>query len=181
MLEGKSVNLRLAEKEDLPLIGAWRNNPEFQGEHNPLMQESNAGLAKRYDNLRPDEKWFLIEKKDGTRIGLMVTGPEGEAQEIGFGVIPDERGKGYCTEAVMIAVDYLFLAKPLACVQATTETSNTASQRVLEKAGFRRDGIARKASFARGGWRDEFLYRILREEWSGPKILTKPYVNNKIG
>lgn len=175
------MNLRVAEKEDLPLIGGWRNNPEFQGEYNLLMQESNADLAKRYDNLRPDEKWFLIEKKDGTKIGLMVTGPEGEAQEIGFGIVPNERGKGHCTEAVKIAVDYLFLAKPLACIQANAETNNIASQRVLEKAGFRRDGIARKANFARGDWRDEFLYSILREEWNGPKILTKPSVNSRRG
>ncbi len=179
MLEGKSVNLRVAEKEDLPLLGLWRNSPEFQGEHNPLMQEPIGSLAKRYDNLPPGEEWFLIEKKDGARIGLMVMVPEGGAKEIGFGLLPGERGKGYCTEAVKIAVDYLFLAKPLVRILANTEAGNIASQRVLEKAGFKREGIARKATFARGGWRDEAVYSILREEWGGPKILTKQTANDK--
>ena len=32
MLEGKNVNLRIREKEDLPLIAEWVNNPEFWGE-----------------------------------------------------------------------------------------------------------------------------------------------------
>ncbi len=63
LLEGKTINLRVAEKEDLSLIGEWRNNPEFQGEYNLLIQESKRELEKRYDNLRLEEKWFLIEKK----------------------------------------------------------------------------------------------------------------------
>jgi ribosomal-protein-alanine N-acetyltransferase len=48
-----------------------------------------------------------------------------------------------------------------------------ASQRVLEKAGFKKEGIVRKCIFIRGEWRDEFLYSILREEWKEPQILTK--------
>jgi RimJ/RimL family protein N-acetyltransferase len=108
LLEGKTVNLRVSEKEDLPLIEEWRNNPEFQGEYNVLIQESKDELEKRYDNFRSDEKWFLIEKKDGTKIGLVAFELGGGVQEIGSGIISNERGKGYCTEAVKIAVDYLF-------------------------------------------------------------------------
>jgi len=173
MLEGKAVNLRVSEREDLSLIGDWRNNPEFQGEYNLLIQESKEELAKRYDNFSPDEKWFLIEKKDGTKIGIIVLEIEGGVQEIGYGIIPNERGKGYCTEAVKIAVDYLFLSKSLVRIQAHTNVKNTASQRVLEKAGFKKEGVVRKRIFVRGNWRDEFLYSILREEWKEPKILTK--------
>ena len=173
LLEGKNVNLRMAEKEDLLSIGEWRNNLEFQGEYNLLIQESKEELAKRYENFRPDEKWFLIEKKDGTKIGLIVLEIEGGVQEIGYGIIPSERRKGYCTEAVKIAVDYLFLLIPLVRIQAHTNVKNTASQRVLENAGFRKEGIVRKRIFVRGNWRDEFLYSILREEWIEPKILKK--------
>jgi ribosomal-protein-alanine N-acetyltransferase len=173
LLEGKIVNLRVAEKEDLSLVGEWRNNPEFQGEYDLLIQESKEELAKRYDRFHPDEKWFLIEKKDGTKIGLIVLELEGGVQEIGYDIIPNERGKGYCTEAVKIAVDYLFLSKPLVRIQAHTNVKNTASQRVLEKADFKKEGTVRKRIFVRGSWRDEFLYGILREEWKEPKILTK--------
>ncbi len=173
MLEGKTVNLRVAEKGDLLLIAEWRNNPEFQGEYNLLIQESKEELENKYDNFHPDEKWFLIEKKDGTKIGLVVLELEGGVQEIGYGIIPNERKKGYCTEAVKIAVDYLFLSKPIVRIQAHTNVKNTASQRVLEKAGFKKEGIVRKRIFVRGNWRDEFLYSILREEWKEPKILTR--------
>jgi RimJ/RimL family protein N-acetyltransferase len=50
---------------------------------------------------------------------------------------------------------------------------NKASQRVLEKASFQREGTIRKALFNRGELRDYCLYSILREEWKEPKILTK--------
>jgi RimJ/RimL family protein N-acetyltransferase len=163
----------VSEKKDLSLLGEWRNNPEFQGEHNLLIQESNAELEKRYDNFRPDEKWFLIEKKDGTKIGLVILELEGGMQEIGYGIIPSERRKGYCTEAVRIALDYLFLSKPIVRIQAHTNVKNTASQRVLEKAGFKKEGIVRKHIFVKGDWRDDFLYSILREEWKEPKILKR--------
>ena len=165
--------MRVAEKKDLPLIGEWRSNPEFQGEYNILIQESKDELEKRYESFRPDEKWFLIEKKDGAEIGLVVLELENGIQELGYGVIPNERGKGYCTEAVKIALDYLFLSKPIVRIQAHTNVRNMASQRVLEKTGFKKEGIVRKRIFIRGKWRDEFLYSILREEWKEPRILNE--------
>jgi RimJ/RimL family protein N-acetyltransferase len=71
-------------------------------------------------------------------------------------------------------VDYLFLSKEIVRIQAQTDVGNTASQKVLEKAGFKKEGIVRKLIFVRGEWRDFCLYSILREEWKEPKILTKP-------
>jgi RimJ/RimL family protein N-acetyltransferase len=50
---------------------------------------------------------------------------------------------------------------------------NFASQKVLEKAGFKKEGTIRKSAFIKGEWRDGCLYSILREEWKGPKILTR--------
>lgn len=179
MLEGKTINLRVAERKDLPIIGEWRSNPEFQGEYNVLIQESKDELEKRYDNLGPDEKWFLIEKKDGTKIGLVVLELEGGLHELGYGVIPNERRKGYCTEAVKIAVDYLFLSKPTVRIQAHTNVRNKASQRVLEKVGFKKEGTVRKRIFIRGRWRDEFLYSIIRKEWKEPRILEKGNLTQK--
>ena len=110
MLNGKAVNLRVAEKEDLPDIGVWRSNPDFQGEYNLLIQESTEDLKKRYENLRSGEKWFVIEKKDGATIGLLTLELVGGVQEMGYGIIPNERRKGYCTEAVKIAVS------PVCCI-----------------------------------------------------------------
>ena len=70
-------------------------------------------------------------------------------------------------------VDYLFLSKEIACIQAITDVRNTASQKVLENAGFQKEGTIRKRFSIRGEWRDGYLYSVLREEWKEPKILTR--------
>jgi len=170
LLEGKNVNLRVMEKEDVPLLAEWFNNPDFSGEYNPLEQESRTEIEKKFNDLKSS----IIEKKDGSKIGSIGHFATAEKLlEIGFSVIPPERGKGYCTEAVKILVDYIFLSRDVMRLQARTDVRNVAAQKVLENAEFTKEGIVRKSIFIRGEWRDMFLYSILREAWKEPKILTK--------
>jgi ribosomal-protein-alanine N-acetyltransferase len=177
LLEGKNVNLRVMEKEDLPLLTEWFNNTEFLGEFGTTSQTSRAEVEKYLESTLFETKAFIIEKKDGSKIGYvlqfnMLT-PYAKIQEIGYAIVPSERGKGYCTEATQLMVDYLFLSKGIARIQATTHTKNVASQKVLEKVGFKREGTFRKPVLFRGEWTDGFIFSILREEWKEPKILTR--------
>jgi RimJ/RimL family protein N-acetyltransferase len=173
LLEGKTVNLKTVEKEDLPLISEWMVNPDFLGEFVALWQKSRMDWQKRYDNLKPEEKWFLIERKDGAKVGFIQHFPIQGFQEIGYALVSGERGKGYCSEGVQLIVDYLFLSKDLVRIQACTDVRNLSSQKVLEKVGFKKEGTIRKEEFVRGEWRDKYLYSILREEWKEPRMLTK--------
>ena len=177
MLEGKLVNLRVMEKEDLPLFAEWANMPEFFGEYNPLRQISKMEIEKDFEKSTLEEGQFIVEKKDGSKIGyichFVLVHPCGKLLEIGYSLVPNERGKGIGTEAVEIMVDYLFLSKDKMRIQACTDTRNVASQKVLEKAGFRKEGTMRKYFFLRGELRDACVYSILREEWKEPKVLTR--------
>ena len=160
------------------LLIEWTDKPEYRGEYFSPTQRSRTDFEKELSEPGPFEfKDFLIEKKDGTKVGWMsffyALHPMGKTLEIGYSMIPSERGKGYCTEAAQIIVDYLFLSKEAPCIQATTHIKNKQSQRVLEKVGFKREGIMRKRYFVRGEWTDVVLFSILREEWKEPKILTK--------
>jgi len=165
------------EKEDMPLLVEWFNNLEFRGEYTSLMQSSTEETEKAFENNPFEMKRFIVEKKDGNKIGFVahfnVLHPMAKLLEMGFILVPSERGKGYCTEAAKIMLDYLFLSKDTMRIQAVTDVRNLASQKVLEKAGFKKEGQMRKFAFIRGEWRDGYLYSILREEWKEPKILTK--------
>ena len=169
LLEGKNINLRIVEKNELPTLAELCNNPEYLGQYIWLPQQSIAEWEKRYDNLTPDTKWFFIEKKDGTKIGTMFHWPTEHAFEIGYVLVPNERQKDYCTEAVTIMLDYLFLSRNIVRIQALTDAENMASQRVLQKVGFKKEGTIRKSGFTRGEWRDRCLFSILREEWKEQK------------
>ena len=177
MLEGKNVNLKLMEKEDLPLLAQWLNNPEFWGRYFSPLQRSMTEMEKMLESNPLEMKAFSIEKKDGTKIGLVshfnMLAPYGKMLEIGYALVPSERGKGYCTEATQLMLDYLFLSKDIDRIQATTHVGNVASQKVLEKGGFKREGTLRKAIQSRGEWTDLVIFSILREEWKEPKILTR--------
>lgn len=180
MLEGKNVNLRVVEKDDVDFLVESINDIDFDSEFLPISQTSKADALRKFENpsqiaILCERQRFIIEKKDGTKIGTIahwLAQPE-RFLEIGYDVVRLERAKGYGTEAVQMIVDYLFLSKDAARIQAFTNVRNLASQRVLEKAGFKREGTLRKAGFVRGQTTDAYLYGIVREEWEEPKILTK--------
>jgi RimJ/RimL family protein N-acetyltransferase len=179
LLEGRNVNLRLMEKEDVDFMVQLRNDIN-SNPYVSVKQISKAEAMKEFDNptalaLITERRRFVIEKKDGTKIGYMAHWlvQQSKQVEIGYFMIPSERRKGYCSEAVQIMVDYLFLSKDIVRIQAGTDMRNKASQKVLENVGFVKEGTVRKAAFNKGEWYDGYLYSILREEWKEPKILTK--------
>jgi RimJ/RimL family protein N-acetyltransferase len=63
--------------------------------------------------------------------------------ELGYMLLPAARGHGYATRAVRLVSSWLLEDLELVRVQARTHPDNPASWRVLERAGFRREGIAR--------------------------------------
>jgi RimJ/RimL family protein N-acetyltransferase len=181
--EGNRVRLRIRDKEDLDFLYEFWNNINWYGEFEQILpQMSKTELAKRIEN--PHEgalnevvqwTWFIIEKKDGTKIGAIIhflTQPDGMIR-VGYALVPSEREKGFGTEALQIMVDYLFLTREVMRIGAETDVRNKVSQRILEKVGFKREGTIRKATFLRGEWTDDYVYGILREEWKKPGILKK--------
>ncbi|TRO46313.1 N-acetyltransferase [Candidatus Bathyarchaeota archaeon] len=173
MLKGKSVNLVVLEKEDMQSsIAEWNNNSKFYGEYAPIAQFSQTEMEKLFENTE-NKKWFIIEKKDESKIGFIGYFPKDDCLEIGYALLPSERKKGYCTEAVKIIVDFLFLSRDIVRIQAYTDVGNVVSHMVLNKANFKKEGVLRKFRFIRGEWKDYAVFSILREEWKQPRIMTK--------
>jgi RimJ/RimL family protein N-acetyltransferase len=179
--EGKNVNLRIAEKEDIPLLLQWFNDAKFAGDYQsfPVQASKNQLEPQVPEHKLYGHEWvtFIIEKKDGAKIGEVVhyiSAPNFGWVEIGCAIIPEERNKGYCTEAIQILIDYLFLTKDIARIQTVIDKENLNSKRVLENSGFTMEGTLRKALWnASGRWTDGCIYSVIREEWKEPKILTK--------
>jgi len=180
MLEGKRVNLRVMEKEDVPLLIEWYNSLEFQGEFFPVMQKSKSQAMKEFENPSPvqvamENVEFIIERKDGTKIGHIGYGKDilHEWIEIGYALVPSERRKGYATEAIQVLVDYLFFYKDIPRIMICTEARNVAATKAAERAGFKKEGLIRKGGFVRGEYIDWCLLGIIREEWKEPKMSKK--------
>ena len=140
MLEGKTVNLRVMEKEDLPQITEWFNNTEFLGEYMGPFAVRRAEMEQFFESAVFETKGFFIEKKDGSKIGYIwhfnMLNPYMNMLELGYGLVPSERGKGYCTEAAQLMVDYLFLSKDI-----YTNNSNNPHQKCSFSEGPRKSWV----------------------------------------
>ena len=84
--------------------------------------------------------------------------------QIGIDVDPAHRRRGYGAEAQALLARYLFETYTVERVEATTDIENIPEQRALERAGFTREGVLRRAQWRAGDWRDVCLYSKLRGE-----------------
>ena len=75
------MNLRVVEKEDVPLFAEWLNKPEVFGEYNPLRQVSKTEIEKDFEKGALEMMDFIVEKKDGSRIGFICHLPWCTLQE----------------------------------------------------------------------------------------------------
>ncbi|WP_024799422.1 GNAT family N-acetyltransferase [Nocardia sp. BMG51109] len=82
---------------------------------------------------------LVLERDSGQVVGSLglFWPPSGGALEIGYGMVPSRRGRGYATEATRALAEFAFTAPEVRTVFAEVELSNPASVRVLEKCGFR--------------------------------------------
>ncbi len=84
--------------------------------------------------------------------------------QLGYWVKREARGRGVATRALILLSRWAFAELGVARVQLLTEPENRASQRVAEKAGFRREALLRSYVELKGTRRDVYMYALLGEE-----------------
>jgi RimJ/RimL family protein N-acetyltransferase len=146
------VTLRLPDVErDIRTAMAISEDPEIQrrifgGRPQGDPRAALEGQLEMWRN-RTDAVFSIDAVGHEERVGLLrvlfgLVNPFGFA-ELGYSLLPEGRGRGYATRAVRLAADWVFDELGIGRVQARTSIDNTASERVLERAGFQREGIAR--------------------------------------
>jgi RimJ/RimL family protein N-acetyltransferase len=165
------VTLSPVAEEDLAVLERLTNDPDAAGEHewhgwhDPHVWRhrwSENGLVGSFAGtlmiLRGTEAVGFISWR---QVG---TGPVSHCWELGVSVAPEARGRGAGTAAHQQVARYLFRHTHVNRIQASTEITNVAEQRALEKAGFSREGVLRGFGYRDGRWHDNVLYSILRSE-----------------
>ena len=87
-----------------------------------------------------------------------------ERIEIGYWLAPSARGRGIGARAVRLFCSWALEELALARVEALPEADSTASQRLLERVGFKREGVLRSYELAHGTRRDLVMYSLLPGE-----------------
>jgi ribosomal-protein-alanine N-acetyltransferase len=87
-----------------------------------------------------------------------------QAASIGYWIGAPFAGRGLMTDAVGAVAQFAFASLRLNRLEAACLPNNAASARVLEKAGFRREGRARQYLKIDGRWQDHDLFAVLRDD-----------------
>jgi ribosomal-protein-alanine N-acetyltransferase len=98
---------------------------------------------------------------------------------IGYWVVPEVAGRGITPTAVALATDYLFNVVGLHRVEIDIRPENVASLRVVEKLGFRYEGLKERYIHINGAWRDHYVFALTHEEVIGG-VLNR-WVQGKVG
>jgi len=178
LLKGQRVRLRPLESEDdVKHLFRSFNDHESTGKfvnYEPRSWESFQDFIREGSKGPYQLNFFLIERNSDKKIigsvAHFIPHPLSKScLEIGYGIDePSLREKGYASEGAKLLIDYLFATKTIVRLQATTNISNLASKRVLEKLGFMKEGTLRKSDFIDGTFSDVLIYGLLREEWEKP-------------
>lgn len=95
--------------------------------------------------------------------------------ELGYVLASGYWGKGIATTAVRLVTSTIFSEWPhLERLEALVDVDNKASLRVLEKGGFKREGVLRKYLILKGGIRDAVLFSLLSTDLRDSGLVVTP-------
>ena len=124
-----------------------------------------ATVIGAWDDPHGRERVFAIEPGHAGRIGglirITIDDETGAGGSVGYSLDRDFQGSGYATEALREVVRFGFEELGLHRIQATADTRNENSWKVLERAGFRREKRLSGHRTIRGIRGDSYLYEIL--------------------
>ena len=83
---------------------------------------------------------------------------------LGYWVSPEVAGKGVMPVSVALVTDYLMDQVGLHRVEINVRPENVASLRVIQKLGFRYEGLKQRYIHINGDWRDHYVFALTKEE-----------------
>ena len=131
----------------------------------------NAALA---DYISGEGLRFSIVLRDsGTFVGsvkLYDFFEQNRRCDIGYALLPAHWGKGYLAEAMVVLLDYAFSNLDLNRIEADIDPRNTASEKLLDRMMFQKEGYMRERWIVNGEVCDTAFYGLLKRDWQARKL-----------
>lgn len=169
-----TVTLRPLGSADVDFHSRLAALPEIISTSVPPVPPDPAELIRRC--IRSPARWLAGERADlvivdtagGTpvgEIGLFYQEPQTGQAMLGYSMLPQWRGRGYATRAVALMALWAFAETGIGRLVAGTLPGNLGSQRVLQKAGFRREGYLRSRLPGMAGQRhDDVQFALVAQD-----------------
>lgn len=179
LFEGDKIRFAAFDPDKDPeVFSKWSHDPDYMRmtEYEPARPLSPFHIKKKFEETEKEAGknlfYFVIHMKEDDRvIGFaQITWIEwnhGNAHmNMGIGS-PDDRHKGYGTEALQMLLRYAFEELNLYRLTVQTFEYNDIAQKFLVKNGFLQEVCRREAVYRDGRYWNALTYGILAEEWVG--------------
>ncbi|MFO1506769.1 MAG: GNAT family protein [Lysobacterales bacterium] len=173
-LAGPRVRLRALGAGDVDALFALHSDPEVMRywSYPPWRERAEAEahvvrIARERESTET-YPWATTLHGDDTLIGtvtLFGIHREHLRAVLGYALARRHQGRGLASEAVGLAIAFAFGPLGLERIEADIDPDNVASCRLVERAGFLREGYLRERWRVGGGVQDTALYGLLRRDW----------------
>ena len=173
-LESQRLWLRQTETKDVDDLFEMISDPEvaeFEYFYPVTSKDQALKFIERYKeelNNKEEITWGLFLKETNQLIGTCCLGDFDEGArraEIGYDISKKHWGKGYGSEGVKAVVDFGFTQMNLNRIEAFITPGNNASEKVLEKLKFTREGLVRQRDLMKGKLVDGVIMAMLKKEY----------------
>jgi len=167
----KRVELRLCGEQDIERLARIKTDRdlwEYEDDIPTDLTEVEDTIRRRMAGTSYRQYLICLLDADRTVIGELHIHwyvKERQSWELGYALFPAYRRKGYCIEAVRIALEYAFTQWGAHKVVAMVNSFNADSSKVLDRVGMKREGVFRRELPWRGQWADQWFYSLLEEEY----------------
>ena len=174
-MQGKLITLRRLRRSDAASIQRHANNRDIARFLPRLPFPYTMAEARKWITItsrlaRADKAYdFGIEDEESGEIvgmiGLRNVNRQDRNAEVGYWVGTSFQRRAYAKEALRLVLKFAFRELRLVRVYAMAHQKNVASVKLLDRIGFVREGVWRKASLINRRWYDVYAYGILKEEY----------------
>lgn len=177
-ITGCQLVLRLLTVEDVHSFLEYLNrNRDFHQPFSPTMPDDYCTLenafriVNQYASVERDEQYLfgMFDKESNELVGKIrlssIVRRAFQSANLSYDVDQSRQKRGYTTEAVQMLTAYALYGLDLHRIQASIMPRNVASQKVVEKAGYIREGYSEKYISINGVWEDHFTYAMTRERY----------------
>ena len=164
MRQQENLIIRPVEERDLAFLQLAQTQG-MRGSFQEAQMESMARLRSQWekDGMLGEQFQMLMVELEGQPVGFVTAFFVREGMvRVGIQLHENCRGQRVGSRAFALLRDYLLENFPLVRLEADTDVDNIAAQKMLERCGFRAEGVLRKYRFHHGSYHDSYLYSYIR-------------------
>ena len=172
-LQGKHINLRALEPEDLSFIHEIENDESIWEISNTITPYSKYLIKQYLDHAHKDiyevkQLRLVICNKDQDAIGMIdIFDFDYKNRRAGIGILVKDtanRQKGHGKEALQLLTNYCFKHLDLHQLYCNISEDNTASLALFKSQGFKEIGLKKDWNYLNGQYKNEYLFQLINTD-----------------